>query len=303
MGQILTGTCSWTDPTLLATDFYPTEASTAEKRLRYYAKHFPLVEIDSTYYAIPSEQIATSWAKHTPLRFTFNIKAFSLFTQHPTKLTSLPKELRPLLPPNTNNLYYRDLSIEMRGLLWEKFRDALLPLDSTGKLGVVLFQLPPWLTPGNIIKEHLLECKSNLPHYRLAVEFRNNAWLNEKNRQQTFQFLRRNDLIYVCVDEPQGFSSSVPPIAEVTSDISVLRLHGRNKETWDKKGITVAERFKYLYSDEELMEWLPRLSRIATEVKQLHILFNNCYANFGVRNAQDMDRLIRAQPRLFPDYL
>lgn len=303
MGQILIGTCSWTDPTLLATDFYPSEANTAEKRLQYYAKHFPLVEIDSTYYAIPSEQMATFWAKRTPPHFTFNIKAYSLLTQHPTKLKSLPKDLRPFLPPETNNLYYRDLSIETRSLLWQRFRDALLPLDSAGKLGVVLFQLPPWLTPGNAINEHLLGCQSNLPQYRLAVEFRNGIWLNEKNRQATLEFLRHNDLICVCVDGPQGFSSSVQPIVEVTSDISVIRFHSRNKENWNKKNITVAERFKYLYSDDELMEWLPKLSRIAAEVKQLHMLFNNCYADFGVRNAQDMDRLIRSQPRLFPDYL
>jgi uncharacterized protein YecE (DUF72 family) len=303
MGQILIGTCSWTDPTLLDTDFYPTEANTTKKRLQHYAKHFPLVEVDSTYYAIPSEQIAKSWAELTAGRFTFNIKAFSLFTQHPTKLKSLPKDLRPLLPPEVSNIYYHDLTREAKGLLWQRFRDALLPLDSAGKLGAVLFQLPPWLTPGNTINEHLLECQDNLPQYRLAVEFRNGIWLNERNRQATFEFLKRNDLIYVCVDEPQGFSSSAPPILEVTSNISVIRFHGRNNENWNRKGITVAERFKYLYNDGELMEWLPKLSRITTEVNQLHILFNNCYADFGVRNAQDMDRLIRSQPRLFPDYV
>ncbi|MBM3148538.1 MAG: DUF72 domain-containing protein, partial [Chloroflexi bacterium] len=298
----LIGTCSWTDPTLLATDFYPAEANTAEKRLQYYARHFPLVEIDSTYYTIHPEQMAKLWVERTPTGFTFNIKAFSLFTQHPTKLKSLPKELRSSIPPTKNNLYYHDLSIETRGLLWEKFRNALLPLDSAGKLGVVIFQLPPWLIPGNAIKEHLLECKSNVPHYKVAIEFRNNSWLNEKNKQPTLEFLRRNDFIYVCVDEPQGFSSSVPSIDEATSNISVIRFHGRNRETWNKQGITVAERFKYLYSDDELKEWLTKLSRIAAGVKQLHVLFNNCYADFGIKNAQDMDRLIRAQPRLFPDY-
>jgi uncharacterized protein YecE (DUF72 family) len=303
MGQILIGTCSWTDPTLLAADFYPAEANTAEKRLKHYAKHFTLVEVDSTYYAVPSEQTAKFWVGLTPARFTFNIKAFSLFTQHPTKLKSLPKDLWPLLPAGTGNIYYRYLTREAKNLLWQRFRDVLLPLDSAGKLGVVLFQFPPWLTPGNAINEHLLECQGNLPQYRLAIEFRNRIWLNERNRQATFEFLKRNGLIYVCVDEPQGFDSSVPPFLEATSDIGVIRFHGRNKENWSKKGITVAERFKYLYSDEELAEWLSKLSRIAAEVKQLHILFNNCYADFGVRNAQDMDRLIRSQPRLFPDYM
>jgi len=301
--RIIIGTCSWTDPTLLAAHFYPTEANTSEKRLQHYALNFPLVEVDSTYYAMPAEDTTRLWVERTPPYFTFDIKAFSLFTQHPTRLSALPKDLRQLLPPKANNFYYRDLPRKVRGLLWQMFHDALLPLDSAGKLGVVLFQLPPWLIPENATYEHLLECKRNLPHYRLAIEFRNSIWLSERNRRETLNFLRHNDLIYVCVDEPQGFNSSVPPVVEVTSDISVVRFHGRNENNWNRKGITVAERFKYLYSDEELLEWLPRLARVASEVKQLHILFNNCYADYGIKNARDMDRLIRSQPSLFPDYI
>ena len=116
-------------------------------------------------------------------------------------------------------------------------------------------------------------------------------------------FLRENDFTYVCVDEPQGFRSSVPPVIEATSDVGAVRFHGRNKDNWVKKGISVAERFKYLYSDAELGEWLPKLVELASKVKQLHVLFNNCYGDYGVRNARDIDRLIRSQPSLFPDYL
>jgi len=179
----------------------------------------------------------------------------------------------------------------------------LLPLDSAGKLGIVLLQFPPWFYPGKGSEKHLVECKQNLPQYRLAIEFRNGAWLSESRRRETFDFLRQNDFIYVCVDEPQGFRSSAPSVAQATSEIGVVRFHGRNKDNWEKKGISVVERFKYLYSDEELGEWLPKLAELASKVTRLHILFNNCYGDYGVRNARDIDRLIRSQPYLFPDYL
>ncbi|MCK4331816.1 MAG: DUF72 domain-containing protein, partial [Dehalococcoidia bacterium] len=155
MTNILIGTCSWTDPTLLATDFYPSEANDAEKRLQYYAHHFPVVEVDSTYYSMPAERTARLWVERTPQDFTFNIKAFSLFTQHPTKLQALPKDVRALIPPlEKANLYYRDVPEDVRGMLWRRFSEALLPLDSAGKLGVVLFQFPEWFLPGKGSEKH-----------------------------------------------------------------------------------------------------------------------------------------------------
>jgi len=125
--------------------------------------------------------------------------------------------------------------------------------------------------------------------------------MSEEKRKDTLKFLEDNSLIYVCVDEPQGFKSSVPPVAEATSDIAVARFHGRNKETWEKKGISVAERFKYLYSRQELGEWVPKIAHLAGRTRQVHALFNNCYGDYGVRNARDMDALIRAQVPLFPE--
>ena len=304
MGEVLVGTCSWTDPTLLATDFYPNDADTAEKRLRYYARHFSLVEVDSTYYSMLAQKTARLWVERTPEDFTFNIKAFSLFTQHPTRLQALPGDIRSLMPPlGKSNLYYRDVPEDIRGLLWQRFNDALLPLDSAGKLGAVLFQFPEWFSPGRAAKEHLTRCKRYLPQYRLAIEFRNGAWFSEGREQETLDFLRDNDFTYVCVDEPQGFTSSVPPVVEATSNVGVVRFHGRNKDNWVKKGISVAERFKYLYSDEELGKWLPGLAGLASRVKQLHVLFNNCYGDYGVRNARDIGRMMGSQPALFPDYL
>ena len=187
-------------------------------------------------------------------------------------------------------------------MLWQRFAEALLPLDSAGKLGVVVFQFPEWFFPGSDSLRYIEGARQHLPQYRLAVEFRNGAWVSESRREETFGFLRENKMSYVSVDEPQGFRSSVPPIAEATSDIGMVRFHGRNGDTWDKKGISVAERFNYLYKPEELKEWLPRLSIVASQVKELHVMFNNCYQDSGVKNARDMDVLMESEPSLFPDY-
>lgn len=175
-----------------------------------------------------------------------------------------------------------------------------MPLDSAGKLGVVLFQFPPWFLPREDNRRYIVQCQERLPQYRIAVEFRNGAWLSEERRDGTLSQLTDNNLIYVSVDEPQGFRSSVPPLAEATSDVAVVRFHGRNRENWERKGITVAERFKYLYSRDELDEWLPRLKFLASRTRELHVLFNNCYGDYGVRNARDITDLIRSQPLLFP---
>ena len=183
---------------------------------------------------------------------------------------------------------------ELKKELWRRFQEALLPLDSAGKLGLVLFQFPQWFLPGPESQEHILACQENLPQYRLAVEFRNGAWLNEKNQDRTLDFLRQNNLVYACVDEPQGFRSSMPPLAEATSDIGLIRFHGRNQENWERKGISAAERFQYLYSTGELGEWGPKVQHLASRTQKLHVLFNNCYADYGVKNARDMQALARA---------
>jgi len=289
MGDILVGTCSWTDPTLIESKrFYPDWARSAEARLQYYASQFPIVEVDSSYYALPNEKTSGLWATRTGDRFLFDVKTFRLFTQHPTPHQALPKDVRQALPPELKektNLYLRDLPEELSDELWRRFEHALLPLDSAGKLGVVLFQFPPWFYPGNEQRDYILRCKEKLPQYRIAVEFRHNSWLNEKNIERTLTFLRENNLPYVCVDEPQGFKSSMPALVEATSDIGLIRFHGRNREMWEKKEVTATQRFNYLYSEDELKEWVPRIRELATKTRQLHVLFNNCYADKATVNA------------------
>jgi|YelNatPaOPRAMG01_1025707.scaffolds.fasta_scaffold75486_2 uncharacterized protein YecE (DUF72 family) len=292
MGEILIGTCSWTDSTLLECGrFYPPWARSAEARLQYYASQFNIVEVDSSYYALPNQRITKLWAERTPEKFLFDVKAFRLFTQHPTPLSALPRDIREALPAEAREkptVYQRDLPQELTEEVWARFEQALLPMDSAGKLGVVLLQFPPWFYPGQEQREYILWCKQKLRQYKLAIEFRHNSWLNSKNKERTLTFLRDNDLALVCVDEPQGFKSSMPPIAEATSDIAIIRFHGRNTEMWEKRGATVAQRFNYLYSEDELRDWVPKIQELASKTRQLHVLFNNCYQDKAVTNARQV---------------
>ena len=296
--RMLVGTCSWADKTLVDSGWYPPEAKTPEDRLRYYARQFPIVEVDSTYYGFPSEDNAARWVERTPDDFVFDIKAFSLFTLHPTPVRALLKDLREALPATARqkaNLYYRDVPQEVRDELWRRFGEALLPLDSAGKLGVVLFQFPPWFLPGREARQHILEARERLPQYSIAVEFRNNLWLSEEGQERTLPFLRENTIPLVSVDEPQGFRSSVPPLAEATAPISVVRFHGRNYETWEARGVSAAERFDYFYSEEELRQWAPSVRKLAEESREVHVLMNNCQKDYAVRNARQMARLLGAE--------
>jgi uncharacterized protein YecE (DUF72 family) len=295
--NILIGTSSWTDPTLVKeSDFYPPGVSTAEKRLRFYATQFPLVEVDSTYYFPPSEKNSVLWIQRTPAQFTFNIKAYSLLTNHPTKPRSLYADLREELPEETKNArsYYRErLPDEVVDEVWQRFRDALMPLHSAGKLGAVLFQFPQWFVISKASKAYIEEVATRLPDFRVAVEFRHKSWMREDNVDETLGFLRDRDLPYVAVDMPQGFDSSLPPIAEATADdLSMIRFHGRNTKNWTMKTETATPRFRYLYTREELEPWVPKVEHLAEQTRETHVLMNNCYRDFGVRNARDLGDML-----------
>jgi uncharacterized protein YecE (DUF72 family) len=295
MAEILVGTASWTDKTLIESGrFYPRGAASAEARLRYYAAQFPLVEIDSTYYALPAERTAELWADRTPPRFVFNVKAFRLFTGHPAQLSSLPMDLRKDLEKEP--LYYRDLPETLRRELFHRFRAGIEPLRRSGKLGAVLLQFAPWFVFGRERLAHIEHCAEMLAGLPLAVEFRNKSWFGEKTRGRTLAFEREHRLAHVVVDEPQGFPSSVPQVWEVTSpELALLRLHGRNAETWAKKGLaSAAERFDYLYSARELEALAAPVKTLATGARRVHVLFNNCHGDKAQRNAAQFRDLLLA---------
>jgi uncharacterized protein YecE (DUF72 family) len=296
-GRILVGTASWTDPTMTAPGvFYPEGADSAEERLHYYASTFPVVEVDATYYALPAERTAQLWVDRTPPDFTFDIKAHALMTGQGTETKRLPKQIREALPDELKakaRIYAKDLPDELKDAVWSLFREGLAPLAERGQLGSILLQYPKWVFPSSENRAQIEEAVERLDGWRCAVEFRNGSWLNEKNAERTARFLAERNIPFVMVDEPQGFKSSVPPEVLVTSsELALVRFHGRNAETWEKKGITPAERFRYLYSRDELSEWVPKIREVASEAKEVHLMFNNCYANYGTTNAREIADLL-----------
>lgn len=290
MGRIRVGTASWTDRTLLASGWYPAGVNTPEKRLAYYAEQFPIVEVDATYYAPPAEQTTALWAERTPKDFLFNIKAFSLLTGHPTKVSALYKDLRP--ETGKANIYPKDLDDQVYEQVWSRFLSALDPLVEAKKLGTLLFQFPPWFGIKRDNKQYLLEVKKRCAPLRVAIELRSASWFEGSNKDETLEFLRKNRLPFVCVDMPQGYKNSVPPVFEATSDVSVVRFHGHS-DKWTSRDIH--ERFGYLYSGKELKQWVNRLHKLAADTRQTHVLMNNCYSDYAQRNATQLIDLLQTE--------
>ncbi len=292
MGRIRVGISSWTEPTLVKSGWYPGDATSAEDRLRYYASKFPVVEVDSTFYAIPNEKTAQLWVERTPEDFTFNAKAYALLTQHPTPPARLPKALREKLSDAKANVYFKDLAPRDKEAVWDRFREGLQPLQDAGKLGAIVFQFPKWFLPSQSAYRFMEDLREWLPDFGIAIEFRQVSWMKEERRQRVLQFLKDHGFTYVVVDEPQGFVSSVPPLVAVTAPLGMIRFHGRNRETWEKKGISTAEKFRYLYEPGELKAWVPNLRNMAKQATEVHAIFNNCYADYAVRNADDLTKLL-----------
>jgi len=292
MGRIRVGISSWTEPTLVKSGWYPSDPTTAEDRLRYYASRFPIAEVDSTFYAIPNAKTAQLWVERTPRDFTFNAKAYALLTQHPTPAARLPKDLREKLTDSGANVYFKDLGPKEKESVWDRFREGLQPLQDAKKLGAIVFQFPKWFLPSPAAYRFLEDLREWLPDFGIAIEFRQVLWMKDERRQRVLQFLRDHGFTYVVVDEPQGFASSVPPVVGVTAPLAMVRFHGRNKETWEKKGITTAEKFRYLYQPAELKAWVPNLRDMAKQATEVHAIFNNCYSDYAVRNAEDLAHLL-----------
>jgi uncharacterized protein YecE (DUF72 family) len=298
MGTIRIGTASWTDRTLLESGWYPPEADTPERRLRYYARQFPLVEVDASYYALPAEQTASSWADRTPAQFTFNVKAFSLITQHPTRIAALPKDLREGVAAGQGEakdgkpretVYLRQVDPGVADQVWDRFLASLEPLRQAGKLGAILLQFPQWFPISRANKDYIVSCARRAAPDRVCVEFRNRTWMTPDNQDETLKFLSDQGLPYVCVDMPQGYPSSIPPVVAATSDLAVFRLHGHS-DHWTSKDIH--QRFGYRYSSQELSEWAPKVRSVAEQADLTHVLFNNCYRDYAQVNARQLADLL-----------
>ena len=298
-GRIRVGIAAWTEPTLVKPGvFYPQGVTSAEDRLRYYASRFSLAEVDSTYYALPARQMAELWVERTPDDFVFDVKAHALMTDHPTETKRLPKAIREALPPDQAakpRVYAKDLPPDVVDEVWRLFRGALEPLHSSGKLGTILLQYPPWFVPSRPNAQTVVATRERLDGLPFAVEFRHRSWLSGRMAKRTPEFLSEHDIPMVIVDAPPGMKSSLPPTPLVTSSrLAIVRLHGRREETWEQRNEITSERYRYLYDESELSEWVQPVLDVAARAPETHVIFNNCYGNYAPTNAIEFSALLEA---------
>jgi uncharacterized protein YecE (DUF72 family) len=220
--------------------------------------------------------MVNGWAERTPPGFTMHVKAFGLMTRHPVKVEVVPEDLRAEMPVDERGRVDRPPR-ELRGEIFRRFLAALRPLREAGKLGGILFQLPPYIVYKDSSLEYIEWARAQLGDDEMLVEFRHRSWLDDDNRAETLSFLERLGATYVTVDAPRSDSAKnlVPTVPAVTSPTAYVRFHGRNLATWNKRGGSAAERFDYLYSDEELGEWVGPLRELAGEAEQVFAFFNN----------------------------
>ncbi len=255
MAPIRLGTCSWADRGLLSA-WYPPSVRDAAARLGYYAERFDVVEVDSPFYRLPTPETTARWAERTPPGFGFHVKASAEMTGH------------------------READ---RDEAFRAFREAVAPLEASGKLRAVLLQYPPWLAKSREAARAILEARDLLDPLVPLVEFRHASWTLPEELPTTLELCRRNGLAFVSVDAP---GNALPRVAAATGPLAYVRFHGRNRETWFKKVATSAERFDWLYAREELAEWVPDLARLAAEADEVYALFNNNRDDFAPRSAQ-----------------
>jgi uncharacterized protein YecE (DUF72 family) len=271
---IRVGTCSWADESL-SKYFYPPQVKGAEERLRYYAERFDVVEANSTYYRLPDREMVQKWADRTPEGFIMHVKAFGVMTRHPVKVDQLPTDLREHAPLDERGRVDRPPR-ELRAEIFRRFRDALEPLREAGKLGGILMQFPPYVVPRPAAWDYLAWAQKQLGGDEMLVEFRHAAWLDDEHREETLSFLESHDMSFVIVDAPKtGGRNVLPTVVTTTSPTAYVRFHGRNAETWNKRVRSAAERFDYLYSEDELREWVEPLQELASKPETVYAMFNN----------------------------
>jgi uncharacterized protein YecE (DUF72 family) len=292
-GIIRVGTCSWAEKSLVESGtFYPDGVSSPEQRLRYYADYFDTVEVNSSFYAIPTARMVSAWAGRTPRGFLFHVKAYGGFTGHGISPGTLPPDLRELLPladRDHDNVHVTDPAL-LRALARASV-SALEPLQAAHRLGFIVFQFPPWLGYKNANLDYILHCKELMAGLPVAVEFRHGSWLTHQHRATTFDFLRQHKITYISCDEPQyGTLATAPFLPETTSSMAYLRLHGRNAENW----LTHAtSRYDYLYREDELRSFAEAALRLSDRARMVFIMFNNCHAGHAAQNALQIRNILQ----------
>lgn len=292
VSDVRIGTASWTDPEFIKAGWYPADVKDdAEGRLRYYAARFPMVEVNASFYALPTVETTAAWADRTPDGFRFHVKAHGVISGHPSEPGRLPEPLRklPFQPDKRGRI--RRPSRELRDAVIDSLLEAVGPLGA--KLGAILVQLPPYVVSGPAQREELGRILSRLVPARAAVEFRHRSWAAPGEREAAADLLGAHDASWVVVDAPRIDAKNVmPPIVEVTSPrLAYLRLHGRNAATWNT-GRTVAERFDHVYSDDEMEEWIDPVIDMAERAQEVAVVFNNNARDHALKNAERFGELL-----------
>lgn len=294
------GTVGWTDPTLIeAGTFYPKGARAASERLSYYARHFSVVEVAATYYALLPPEVAQHWLEWTPEHFVFDVKAHPVLTAHPIDVVRLPPDLRAacVAAGYEARVYPQKLPRELRNEIELRFRALLAPLLGAGRLGAVVLQFPSWFVRN---RENIVELERLGSRFRdvpLAVEFRHATWLTERSKSHTLDLLWHHGMSHVCVDEPATKDACPAVVAVTNPELAMVRFHGRNARAWSKRGATVHERFDYVYTSDELLPWVSSVRSLASEARSVHANFNNCVRDYAVLNAKDLAVLLLEAPR------
>jgi uncharacterized protein YecE (DUF72 family) len=289
-GRILIGTASWTDPGFVER-WYPKKMA-AHERLAWYAQHFEMVEVNSTFYSVPAEKMVERWCASTPDDFVFDVKLHQFFSFHSTNRKLLPPELQRIVQSDAKGKVNR--SQELQDALLKSFLRPMLILQSAGKLGVFLLQLSPAFSSRKHELEELEPLIEQLAGWPLAIEFRNRHWGAGDQLRSTIDFLRRYHVAFVNVDAPSAdhFSILSSDLNEVTNpDFTYLRLHGRDAKAY-LTGKTVAARFNYNYSDEEISDVSERSKKLAREVKAVHVVFNNNNLDYAPRAALRLRKVL-----------
>ena len=288
-GRIVIGTSSWADPGFVE-EWYP-PGLPARDRLPYYAERFDGVEVNSTFYAVPAERTVRRWVDATPAGFTFDVKLHRALSRHSAGLSSLPKDLRE--EAETNERGRVILTEELELALADRVLEATRPLADDDRLATFLLQLSPAFKPRDHVLDELAPLLERLAPHPVAVELRHRGWLDEHRREGTLDWLESHGAVFVAVDAPQGKAPTLmPPIDAVTrDDVAYLRAHGRNLEGYTR-GRSVAERFGYRYSDDELRELGERAHGLAEDAEEVRMMFNNNRGSDAPDAAQRMRELL-----------
>jgi uncharacterized protein YecE (DUF72 family) len=287
-GKILTGTASWTDPGFVQS-WYPAKLP-GSQRLRWYADHFSLVEVNSTFYRIPESRMVKSWCDQTPEKFVFDVKLHRLLSRHSTRLEMLPQELRGKAKVARGRV---QMTASLEKTVTKKFLAGLEPLQEQGKLGALLLQLSPGFGPRDHQLDELDPLLDLLSEYRVAIELRNRNWVEEKKFSQTKRFFAQRSVTFVMVDGPDDPHFTILPSIDVITNptLGYLRAHGRNTRGYIRER-TVAGRFDYDYSHSELEELAERAAKLAHHSSEMHVVYNNNKADYAPRAAATFQEIL-----------